>query len=516
MRKTMTAGLLALGLLAMPAKAAWFEARSDHFIVYAQGGADEARNLAIDLERFDKGMRLLRSMPADPIAKVNPLTIFVVQDLGAVRRLCGQAGRTVASCANVAGFYDGRAAGSIAVTPRVSVGGTYDISPQIVLFHEYSHHMMFRYFAAAYPAWFVEGFAEFNSTAKIEKDGQMGLGSPALHRAYGLMLGTPLPIRKLLTARGPELNPEDREKLYGRGWLLCHYLAFTPERRGQLDKYLNAVATGTPSLKAAEDAFGNLTQLDRALDVYMKSRTWRTLMFSEKETAPDEVKVRQLGEGESAMMPVRIRSQRGVDQRAAQDVVKAARTIAASFPKDPAVQDALAEAEFDAGETAQARAAADRALAADASDRTAMLYEGRSRMAEAIKQKKFDAKTWSDVRSWFVKANRAEPNAAAPLMLFYVSFLAQHVKPTANAVTGLEQAQAIAPEADDLRMLLARQYLLDDRKPEARAILLPLAFNPHADADNPAAKLVATIDAGDDAALKALLTPPPSGDQSAN
>jgi hypothetical protein len=83
-------------------------------------------------------------------------------------------------------------------------------------------------------------------------------------------------------------------------------------------------------------------------------------------------------------------------------------------------------------------------------------------------------------------------------------------------VTGLEQAQAIAPEADDLRMLLARQYLLDDRKPEARAILLPLAFNPHADADNPAAKLVAAIDAGDDAALKALLAPPPSGDQSAN
>jgi hypothetical protein len=90
MRKTMTAGLLALGLLAMPAKAAWFEARSDHFMVYAQGGADEARNLAIDLERFDKGMRLLRSMPADPIAKVNPLTIFVVPDLGAVRRLCRQ------------------------------------------------------------------------------------------------------------------------------------------------------------------------------------------------------------------------------------------------------------------------------------------------------------------------------------------------------------------------------------------------------------------------------------------
>lgn len=503
LRAAMAAGCLA----AAPASASWFEAKSDHFIVYAEGGADAARDQAIELERFDKAMRAVREMPDDEAAKVNPLTVYVVADIPAVARLCTQLASAKAICKDVAGFYDGRISGSIAITPRRSgSGGEYDLSSRIVLYHEYSHHLMFRYFTAAYPAWFVEGFAEFNSTARMEKDGGVQIGSPALHRAYGLVLGSGIPIRKLLTARGPELKPEDRELLYGRGWLLCHYLIFSAERRGQLKHYLKAVMEGTPSLKAAEEAFGDLTALDRELDKYVNQRVWRTVVLPADKTAPGDVKVRELGPGQAAIMPVHIRSRRGVDERSAPDVLRAARIAAAPFPDDPAVQDALAEAEFDAGNDDLAAAAADRALAADPKDRTAMLYQGQVRARRAVRGKDSEPKTWAEVRRWFLKANRAEPNAPEPLFLFYASFLAQGIKPTANAVTGLEQAQALAPEVDELRLILGRQLILDTRKAEARAVLVPLAFNPHASPDNLAASLVAAIDSGNDDTLKSLLT----------
>ena len=65
------------------------------------------------------------------------------------------------------------------------------------------------------------------------------------------------------------------------------------------------------------------------------------------------------------MMPVIIRSRRGVDDEGAKAVLTDARAIASRFPKDPAVLSALAEAEHDAGNDKEAIAAADAALADD-------------------------------------------------------------------------------------------------------------------------------------------------------
>ena len=56
-----------------------------------------------------------------------------------------------------------------------------------------------------------------------------------------------------------------------------------------------------------------------------------------------------------------------------------------------------------------------------------------------------------------------------------------------------------------MRWLLARQYLVDGRLKEARATLAPLAFDPHAPADNRAAAIIALIDKGDTDAIAAKL-----------
>jgi hypothetical protein len=63
-------------------------------------------------------------------------------------------------------------------------------------------------------------------------------------------------------------------------------------------------------------------------------------------------------------------------------------------------------------------------------------------------------------------------------------------------VDGLLRAFELSPQDDSLRMLVVRQYLIDDQPKDARTVLLPLAYDPHAPADNPSRKLLASIDAG--------------------
>lgn len=505
-------GIGAALALAAPVHAAapWFEASSAHFRVYTPGSADAARALATKLERFDRAMHEIRGLAETPVSSANRLDIYMSGGQGDIERLCAQSSRRRSSCTSVAGFYNPGIDGSAVFIPtHVGDGGRFDLNAQVVLFHEYSHHIMFQNYATAYPAWFAEGFAEFNSTADLEDDGSVGFGKPAYHRFHALLAEPPLPMAKLFDGTTDKLGLQDRASLYARGWLLTHYLTFEDKRRGQLDAYLKAFAGGT--LEAAGQAFGPLPRLDSDLDTYLHRARMAYAILPASKLPPGEVTVRQLGPGEAAMMPVRIRSRRGVDPRtSAQEVVADARRVAAAYPADPAVQAALAEAEFDAGNDDAAEAAVDRTLQARPDDVVALTYKGRIHARRAARAKAAP-QVWTEARSWYLRANRLQNDAALPLYLFYCSFLAEHVRPTANAAAALERAFTLVPQDDTVRLLLARQMLEDNRLSEMREVLAPAAYDPHAPADNLPARLIGMIDAGQDAAAlrKAWSAPTP-------
>jgi hypothetical protein len=170
--------IFALALLAPAvAQAAWREASTPHFLIYSEENAATLQAFATRLEKFDKAMRMMRGMDDPPVGPANRLTIYVVPSVASVQRVMGRDGR------NLAGVYIPRATGSIAIVPRKTGGtGAYALNAETVLLHEYAHHFMFANAFVAYPAWFVEGFAEFNSTTKFEKDGSLGFGLPAAPR----------------------------------------------------------------------------------------------------------------------------------------------------------------------------------------------------------------------------------------------------------------------------------------------------------------------------------------------
>ncbi|MEO7410538.1 MAG: hypothetical protein ABIU10_04355, partial [Sphingomicrobium sp.] len=160
---------------AAPASAEWQRASSPHFIIYANESPDKLRAFAEKLERFDRGVRIARSMKDPPIGDGGRLTVLVVPGTFDVKLLKPGLG------GNAAGFYTPRYWGSVAVVPRLlPTNSTSD--PETIFFHEYAHHLMFSDLTTPIPAWLVEGFAEFMSTADFNADGSVGLGAGAVHR----------------------------------------------------------------------------------------------------------------------------------------------------------------------------------------------------------------------------------------------------------------------------------------------------------------------------------------------
>ncbi len=65
----------------------------------------------------------------------------------------------------------------------------------------------------------------------------------------------------------------------------------------------------------------------------------------------------------------------------------------------------------------------------------------------------------------------------------------------AAAIDGLAQAVATMPQIDSFRLMYARELIDRARKPEARALLKPLAYEPHESGGREAAlRMIAEID----------------------
>ena len=462
-------------VLAVPgmASAAWVEAKSPHFIIYTEQSADDARAYAARLEKFDQAVRLAHGLRDPSLTDANRLTVYVLRDQQAIANLVGSE--------SVHGFYLGRASGAIAFVHRERPSrDKWELKAEQVFFHEYTHHLMLTALGGnALPAWMTEGYAEFFATAEMLKDGSVQIGAQPRHRGYGLFSQSeaPLTVRQLVGANYNSLDGAQYESIYGKGWLLTHYLAFEPSRRGQVTKYVTAIQQGRPPIEAAEMAFGDLKALDKTLTSYLVRKKVDVRIIPAAQIRVGAIATRALSPGENAAMDVIILSERGVDKTRAPGVARKARQIAERFPADPAVQSALAEAELDARNHALAIAAADRALAVNPASAKAIIMRGKAMMAIA---ERAPAKAdWKGVRSWLAKANRLDPEDPEPLMLFYQTYAKSGQSAPAMAIDGLFYAHEMTPQDSELRLSVVRQLLAANKVDQARKAYGPIAFYPH-------------------------------------
>jgi len=466
--------LAALILFTQPARAAWHEASSEHFVIYANQNAKSVQLFADRLEKYHAAMAfMLKKEPESPSAS-NRVTVFVVRNTSNVRKLAD------AKSKYIAGLYRPLAGNIVSIVPKLKSGGSkFTLNGETILRHEYAHHFLFNITNRTFPLWFQEGFAEFYASGRSERDGTVILGGEATHRAYELAYSNSVPIELLLDTAAYLKNKSKRyDQFYGRSWRLYHYLSFEKTSKGQLGEYQKLLFTGTPELEAAKQAFGDLNQLDSNLNSYAKRRRITVIGIPPDRLKTKPVHVRKLGEGEAAIMPVIMESRTGVDKEEAREVVVDARKIAARYPNDAAVLEALAEAEFDAGYDDNAIAAADRALAKDKNRIRAQIQKIYA-YARKAKNAGDEEAAWKEVRKQIVAANRIETNHPIPLIEYYRTYRESGLEPPDIAIQGLLRALEIAPFDQGLRMTVAAQFMDDRKYEQAAATLRPLAYNPH-------------------------------------
>jgi tetratricopeptide (TPR) repeat protein len=344
--------------------------------------------------------------------------------------------RRLAGSRDVAGFYVPRAGMSRAFVPNIRFKHDETDFSLTVLLHEYAHHFLIGSSRQAMPYWLSEGAAEFLASAFFPKDGSVQIGRPAYHRSAD------------------------------------------QKRSGQLAAYWRAMAGGKSSLAAAEEAFGDLAQLDKDLTAYEKQRRISYYSLDAEQVPGSPVTVRKVSRGFGEVLPLVIISQRGVDREEAIELLPRVRKVVAEFPDDPDVLAALAEAEFDAGNDDGAIAAADRALAIDPAVKNALVQKGYALFRKAENAEDASA-AYRAAMAPFAALNRLENDHPLPLIYYYRSFTESGVEPDENARLALERAAQLAPFDQALWLEAAVMQAGEGSREIARASLAPLAANPH-------------------------------------
>ena len=466
------------------AQARWRVAESEHFVVYADDSERDIARFAEMLERFHAGLELATGRRMETPSSSNRLFVYAVGSQRDVAELYNGDRN-----AWIGGFYTPRAGGSIAVVQDVRPASRNLNQSMLVLLHEYAHHFFHATSEFAMPGWMSEGGAEFFASAGFPSDGGLELGRPALHRGGELFYARSVAIRDLLDYNNLDRG-DRRDAFYGRSWLLYHYLTMSESRTGQLNEYFVALANGASSIEAAEQVFGDLDELERDLDVYMRRRMdYFTIDAQHISSGP--VTVRELSDGMDELMPLLIRSKRGVTREQALELVPEIRAVARQFPDDPHVLAALAEAEYDAGFDEAAIAAADRAIALDPSIPNAYVQKGYAMFRQAGEDG--SAEAFNDAMAPFSALNRLETDHPLPLMYYYRSFTERGAEPPELARAGLLRASQLAPFDIGLRMQAVTMLAQNGEIALARRFLAPLKANPH---DARLATMARGMDAG--------------------
>lgn len=466
---------LAIALAASPAQARWRVASSENFAIYADDSASDLERFAGMLEKFHSSLELLTGIESLAPSPSNRVTVYVVGSQRDIRRLANGS-RTIA------GFYSARAGGSSAFVQDLRFSGRETDFSTIVLLHEYAHHFVISNQRFAMPRWLSEGSAEFFASARFLRDGRMEVGRPAYHRAGELFYADEVSIEELLDdSLYAERDSNRYDAFYGRAWLLYHYLAFGTsgtERQGQLGEYTRLIAGGTPATEAAERVFGDFSRLDDELDDYLKQRRMQMMVLEPAMIPAAPVQVSELSDGMDAVLPLMIESRSGVTREEALELLPDVREVAAEYPADAGVLSALAEAEFDAGNNAEAIAAADRAIALDANSVNAYVQKGYAmfRVAEEADDR---AAAYEAAMQPFGALNRLENDHPLPLMYYYRSFVMRGAEPTTLARDALEQASGLAPFDHSLSMTLAMMKASVGEIAASQRLLRTLANNPH-------------------------------------
>jgi hypothetical protein len=341
-------------------------------------------------------------------------------------------------------------------------------------------------FSAAYPAWYLEGFAEYYATTRILPDNVIEIGRPADYRMASFRGKHKdwLPLDRMLTANSYQQLGSKLHLLYAQGWLLVHYLANQEERRGQLGRFLVAINQGVDPKTAMDEAFGkDAAELDRELRAYSRRLKLDAVRLAFPVIDTGSIQTRTLSETEAALIKYDLALSRGILASYAGAFAAGAQKIAAGVPEDPYALGIVTEAEYAAGNFEAARKAAGRWLSLQPGSPRALMFSGLIDCASLAKASSRDAQAWAIARAKV--ADALDAGAADPMIMeaYYDSYALQGVLPPARAQNSLYRAMELVPQDDRLRYKVAADFERRNLVQAAIQAIRPSALRTHVPAN---------------------------------
>jgi len=487
---------IALGsLAASPALAEWRRAETEHFIVYGDASEGSLRRYAQKVERFDALLRTYYPIQTDH--EIPKLEIFMAEGRRGMNRM------SPGISAGVAGYYSPNSGRIYTVVDMRSSMG------DVVVFHEYAHHFMFQMKANAYPSWFVEGFAEYYSTASLTDERiQFGRHDPGRMNSLTGGFNSWAKMEDVLKGRISDSGRFPAHLYYAQSWAMTHYFMSTPERIQMLGRYLAAVAGGEDSVDAMQAATGRTA-------AQLQDDVWRYISGPINMVSPQiaithpEVTISSMSkaEGDAIWLDVRLDNapikppvEEAADEDTQSEAQKARRARdrrQANENRIELIRSAFAtgerHADSDVGRLLTARAhrlsqRPDLALAALApglDDHTTNANVLRVAALALLDQTESAASVddANDLRrqaaAYLARAMDSEPLDFRIYLGLNDVRRGQPRYPTDNDISTLEVACALAPQSFDCRTRLGHAYMAREMNAEAIAVLTPVSNSPH-------------------------------------
>jgi hypothetical protein len=261
------AALLSLEF-ARPAMAAddWVQVTSPHFTVVSNAGEKRSREVAWQFEQIRAAMLALWPWMKGDLDR--PVFVVAAKDENAMKLLAPQywekGGRTHPDSV----FITGPDRHYIALRADARAEDTNAINPFYASYWSYSALLLDSSFEGDLPLWLRDGLAGvLSNTIVRENEIRFGMAPPWYLRTVNTRARLRLP--QLFTtdrSSGYYRDAASREQFAAQTWALAHYFLFDPEmgKSGKLDVAIRAISSGTSSLDAMREAFGDFEPIELA------------------------------------------------------------------------------------------------------------------------------------------------------------------------------------------------------------------------------------------------------------
>jgi tetratricopeptide (TPR) repeat protein len=389
----------------------WIEVRSPHFIVLTNGSEKQGRRVGDQFERMRSVFRA--AFPGLQVDPASPIVVLAVRDEKSFRSL-EPAEYLGKGKLEIAGLFL-RAPEKNYVLLRLDAGGDH---PYSIVYHEYTHLLSSK--AEEWlPLWLNEGLAEFYQNTEIrEKDAL--LGQPSVGNILSLRQSRLLPLATLFTIdhTSPYYHEENKGTIfYAESWALTHYFMVKDrqENTHRMVNYSALVSQHVDSVTAATRAFGDLKQLQSALEQYVQQGSFSYFKMPTTTDVDDSAfQVQSLTEAQAdaARADFLAYNQRTMDARSLLD------DVLREDPNNVAAHETMGYLEFHQGHLDEARKWYEQAVKLDSQSYLAQYFYAAMTMNGGSLRPEDSAQVETSLRA-AIKLNPSFAPAYDRLAVFY-------------------------------------------------------------------------------------------------